>query len=154
MIVLSKNKQSLHAFNFFCHDWQVSSLTHILNYLKQHSSQWNSITKSTKLHDFVTRLSGFTFKQQISKIFHNILPYSITFQNLNYPNCHIIAKKKKKKNDIHWQLNYQEVTMLRFDHFSLKTDFFKLQLFLVCFTYLISSSQNFMLHFYKKLTKV
>ena len=97
MIVLSKNKQSLHAFNFFCHDWQVSSLTHISNYLKQHSSQWNSITKSTKLHDFVTKLSGFTFKQQISKIFHNTLPYSITFPNLNYPNCHIIAKKKTKK---------------------------------------------------------
>ena len=33
--------------------------------------------------------------------------------------------------------------MLLFDHFSVKTDFSKLELFLGCFTYLISPSHNF-----------
>ena len=47
------------------------------------------------------------------------------------------------KNYLPSHINDQEVTMLLFDHFSIKTDFFKLELFLVRFTYLSSSSQNF-----------
>ena len=35
--------------------------------------------------------------------------------------------------------------MLFFDHFCAKTEFFKLKYFLVCFTYLISSSQYFVI---------
>ena len=35
--------------------------------------------------------------------------------------------------------------MLFFDHFCVKTEFFKLEYLLVCFTYLISSSQNFVI---------
>ena len=99
------------------------------------------------------KLSGFTFKQQIPKFSRTVLPYSITFPNLNYPNCYIVAKNNSKK-DLPPQVSDQEVTMLLFDHFSLKIDFFKFQLLLVCFTYLISSFQNFTLHFDKKLTKV
>ena len=51
VIILSENKQSWFTFNYFHHDWQVSSLAHIWVNLKQHSSQWNNITKSTKLHN-------------------------------------------------------------------------------------------------------
>ena len=51
--------------------------------------------------------------------------------------------QKRSKSDLFSQVNDQKVTMLLFDHFFVKNCFFKLELFLVCFTYLISSSQNF-----------
>ena len=44
-------------------------------------------------------------------------------------------------------------TMLLCDHFSVKNNIFKLELFVVSFTYLISSSQNFFT-FHQKLTKL
>ena len=43
--------------------------------------------------------------------------------------------------------------MLMFDYFSFKAEFFKFELFLVSFTYLISSSQNFVI-FSSKTNKV
>ena len=51
--------------------------------------------------------------------------------------------KKQLKNNLLSRINDHEVTMLLFDHFSIKIGFFKLEIFLFCFTYLISSSQNF-----------
>ena len=53
--------------------------------------------------------------------------------------------KHNFKKDLHSQVTDQEVTMLLFGHFSVKMYFFKLELFLVCFTYLISSFQNFVI---------
>ena len=38
VIVLSKNKQSWFTFDFFHHDWKVSTLTDILDNLEQYSS--------------------------------------------------------------------------------------------------------------------
>ena len=77
VIVLSEDKQCWFTFNFFHHDWQVSSLTHILETLKQHSSQWKSVIRSTKLLNGFIKLSGYTFKQQIPKLPQKALPYSI-----------------------------------------------------------------------------
>ena len=62
VVLLSENKQSWLTFNFFHHGWQVSSLPQILDILKQYLSQWNNVTKSTKLHNGVRKFSGFTFK--------------------------------------------------------------------------------------------
>ena len=39
VIILSESKHSWFTFNFFHYDGQVSSLTHILDNLKQRSSQ-------------------------------------------------------------------------------------------------------------------
>ena len=48
-----------------------------------------------------------------------------------------VAKNKQKKENGFW--------MLFFDHFCVKTEFFILEYLLVCFAYLISSSQNFVI---------
>ena len=93
VIILSENKQSWFTFNYFHRDWQVSSLAHIWVNLKQHSSQWNNITKSTKLHNGVS-MPGlyihqlFTFKQQIPKFCQDILPYHNGYEKQH---CHILG---------------------------------------------------------------
>ena len=93
VIILSENKQSWFTFNYFHRDWQVSSLAYIWVNLKQHSSQWNNITKSTKLHNGVS-VPGlyihqlFTFKQQIPKFSQDILPYHNGYEKQH---CHILG---------------------------------------------------------------
>ena len=45
--------------------------------------------------------------------------------------------KNNSKKDLPSQVHDQEVTTLMFDHFSVKTDFFELELFLVYITYFL-----------------
>ena len=53
--------------------------------------------------------------------------------------------QEQLKKNLPLQENGQEVTMFLFEHSLVKTDFFELEYLLVCFTYLISSSQNFVI---------
>ena len=60
-------------------------------------------------------------------------------------NCKTTAKNNSKR-DLPSQVNDHEVTVLLFDPFSVKTHFFKLELFLVYLTYL--TDYNLVLLFY------